>query len=178
MRQVPRVFAFFIVCLWFSPLARSQCRFVVEPVADMSGYRNEGWELPGVEDGKPLIVTLNGERMTWPGGVTVSAIGHNRSYPHYHVSFPEAVYEDHGVRMKMRPKKVGVVIILQWEVNGKPYAYSYELAPDDVLCTFSVDFVDDKGDGVFRVMNSPGHPLRGRKTQPPAVPDWARKPSS
>jgi hypothetical protein len=66
-------------------------------------------------------------------------------------------------------------------VNGTPYAYSYELGPYDVACLSSVDIIDDRGDGKFRLMTSPGHMLMvapDRTPEPPPIPEELQKPKS
>jgi hypothetical protein len=71
--------------------------------------------------------------------------------------------------------------MLRWEMNGTPYAYSYELGQHDVACFASVDIIDDRGDGKFRLMTSPGHTLMvspGSTPEPPSVPEWLQKPKS
>ncbi len=156
----------------------AQCGFVAEPVAVTSRHRSEGWKLPGVRDGKvsrPLNVMINGKAPLWPNGVTVSEIVHDKGY---HVTFPAAVFEENGKPQKMRTRILGLHRLLRWELDGKPYAYSYELWPDGLFCDFSVDIVDDKGDGVFRLMESPGHLIHSLNPQPPALPTWEKKPTS
>ena len=96
----------------------------------------------------------------------------------YHVTFPEAVFEENGKRMKMGVRSFGLHYLVRWEFQGKPYAYSYLLLPDDVACSFTVDIVDDKGDGVFRSLVTPGHFIFDRDPQPPPLPSWAVKPES
>jgi hypothetical protein len=101
--------------------------------------------------------------------------------PNYRVSFPAAVFEENGKPKKMQARTVGLHMLLRWEIYGKPYAYSYDLWPEGLLCTFSVDLVDDKGDGIFRLLVSPGHIMQGEITelghrgpQAPRLPEWAR----
>jgi sulfur carrier protein ThiS len=161
-----------LMCVWSSTLL-AQCTFVAEPIAVTSWYRSEGWLLPGVKDGKataPFTVTINGKPPAWPEGVTVSEIVHDKGY---HVSFPAAVFEENGKPKKMQARKVGLHRLLRWDINGQPYIYSYDLWPAGTLCTFSVDLVDEKGDGSFRLMVAPGHPQVG--PQSPAPPQWAKK---
>lgn len=161
----------------------SQCGFVVQPAASISWYRKEGWKVPGVTDSqaiKPVELTVNGQRPDWPAGVAVSMIIHKRGYQ---VTFPAAIFEGDGKRKRMRPTVGSLRLLLRWEMNGKPYAYSYELESSRYLCTFSVDIVDDKGDGIFRTMVTPGHLLHSSHLpspgpQPPPLPEWLKKPVS
>ena len=151
----------------------AQCQFLAEPIAITNWYRSEGWHAPGVSDGqatRPLNVTINGKRPGWPTGVTVSEIVHTKDY---RVIFPAAVFQENGKRKKMRPRKLVLRELLRWDINDKPFAYSYDLAPEGVLCTFSVDLVDDKGDGVLRVMVAPGH-VSSLDLQPPPLPGWVK----
>ena len=174
-RMKTRLAVLFIL-VWSLPML-AQCGFVAEPVAIYDWHRSEGWQLPGVEGYRAyrLEYKINGKSPAWPDGVTVSTIEHSKSY---RVSFPEAIFQENGTPKKMRARAIGLHTLLRWEINGKPYAYSYELWPDDVLCTFSVDLVDDKGDGVFRLMTAPGHAVFTSKLRPPPLPEWALKPKS
>jgi hypothetical protein len=104
----------------------------------------------------------------------------------YRVTFPEAVFEEDGFREKMLPSTFAFVGSLR-EMNGQPYPYTYELYPLSTRwmsfdCVVSVDVIDDKGDGKFRLMTSPGHLFWGliddEGADPPPVPDWLKKPQS
>jgi hypothetical protein len=80
---------------------------------------------------------------------------------------------------------VAKAAIVRFKVGGRIIAYSYGLAPISVThkadgsrvvqgeagCMFEATFIDDKGDGVFRVL-VPG-PLTSE-----LVPAWAKKPGS
>ena len=175
-----------LVACCCSLAALAQCHFVAKPVAMTGWYRSEGWALPGIADGKivgPASARINDKPPAWPEGITISVIEHD---PGYRVSFPEAVFQENGVQMKMEARSIPLNGLYRWEIFGKPYAYSYDLWPDDVGCAFSADFMDDKGDGVFRVMASPGHLGRReftkdggyREPQPPPLPEWASKPKA
>lgn len=177
--------AMLLACFWSAPLL-AQCGFVAESVAATTWYRNEGWSPPGVTDGEavgPISVRIDGRATLWPHGVTVSEIRHERSY---RVTFPAAIFTEDGKRKGTARRTLGLHGLFRWEIDGKPYAYSYDLWPEGLLCTFSVDLVDDKGDGLFRVMATPGHIMQGKITstgqhvapQPPPLPEWARKPTS
>jgi hypothetical protein len=63
-------------------------------------------------------------------------------------------------------------------MNGKPYAYSYHLLPYDIACDATVDIIDDRGDGKFILMTSPGHPIITQDPVPPSVPEWLERPKS
>lgn len=71
--------------------------------------------------------------------------------------------------------------VYRYDVDGKVVGYTFGLTPVEghwikgkwttdsmAACDFNATFVDDKGDGVFRIL------LSGRLT-PELVPRWARK---
>lgn len=120
----------------------------------------------------PVTITDTGKRPGLPDGVTVSA-----TVDSFSAHFPEAAFSENGTSKKMLARTIEVKVIYRWEINGRPYAYSYTLSPRELLCFFTVDFIDDKGDGIFRVMTSPGHPAI-TLGPPPPVPGWARKPKT
>ena len=173
---------------WISP---AQCGFQVKPINNVRWYRGEGWQLPGLQDASAIVrVNLNardgthllvdGSTPRWPKGLTVSSIEHRGAY---RVTFPEAIFEEDGVREKMLPSTFDFVWLWRWEMNGRTYAYTYELFPAPtrgmvLACTVTFDVVDDKGDGKFRLMTSPGHPISGENTDPPHLPEWLNKPKS
>jgi hypothetical protein len=156
----------------------AQCGFIGKPVAANEWYRSEGWSLPGVADAKqvaPVNITLNGEAFNWPAGVELAALIHPKKYV---VSFPAALFETGGAKQIMSARRLQLGYLYRWEFHGNVYAYSYELIPRDLGCLFSIDLVDDRGDGVFRVMRLDGHAFRLPKNGYPAVPDWAKKPKA
>lgn len=162
----------------------AQCHFEAVPVAASVWYRSTGWNMPGVNYHPrslkprsdivfmPVTVKDEGMRPGLPDGVTVSA-----TVSPFSAHFPEAVFAENGISKKMLARTVDVKVIYRWEIHGRPYAYSYTLIPRDLLCFFTVDFMDDKGDGIFRVMTSPGHAAITLRAPPP-VPEWARKPKA
>jgi len=170
-----------LVVGFFSMPALAQCHFVAEPVANTVWYRREGWSLPGVQDGRAFVrinfKTADGKQrsLNWPDGVTVSGLPSNQGFS---ATFPEATFEENGTKMRMPQRKVGVHWLWRWEINGMPYAYTYDLEPYDVGCSFTIDLVDDKGDGVFRTMVTAGHSPMTLTPQPPPLPTWAVKPQS
>ena len=112
-----------------------------------------------------------------PKGITVTWVAHD---PNYDVRFPEALFEEDGKPKRMLQRRFKLYSMFRWEMNGRTYAYSYSLGPYDVACAASVDIIDDRGDGKFRLMTSPGHSLLGsqsRSPDPPQVPDWLGKPT-
>jgi hypothetical protein len=167
-----------LIACSYPSLSPAQCGFAIEPAADVHWYREQGWQPPGLNDAKrigPLNVTINGVPKVWPEGITVSVVVHDDGY---RVRFPEAVFEDNGTRKKMLPRSFELSQMVRWEMHGTAYAYSYFLLPLDMLCIATVDIIDDRGDGKFRLMASPGHTVMGREMAPPPVPEWLNKPKS
>jgi hypothetical protein len=169
---------------WFGPFqCTAQCGFAIVPAADKNWHRNEGWPIPGLSDAKGFAKihrTINDKPAdwVWPEGISVAWVTHDKGY---NVQFPDAVFEDDGLRKRMLPRRFILYSMLRWEMNGTPYAYSYEVGPYDVGCIASVDIIDDRGDGKFRLMTSPGHTLTvrpGSTPEAPRVPEWLQKPTS
>ena len=174
------LYVLFVACLgfWYVDPLSGQCGFAIEPAADVHWYRADGWQLPGLNDAKAIRKinrTINGKAWNWPDGISVSLVQHDDDY---RVLFPEAVFEDGGVNKRMLDRSFVLKQLLRWEINGKPYAYSYYLWPLDIACIATVDIIDDRGDGKFRVMNSPGHTILGRNPTPPPLPKWLSDPPS
>jgi hypothetical protein len=164
--------------------AVGQCGLAVAPAAETRWYRSDGWAIPGLEDAKfrPLHVVVDGKQRDWhwADGVTVSV-----SLPddnHRHLTIPGAVFDDNGSSKKLLEQSAYLYRIFRWEFKGRPYAYSYDLGSEHTGCGFSFDLIDDRGDGKFRLMASPGHSvmdrLPGAEPEPPPLPSWAVKPSS
>jgi hypothetical protein len=175
-------FAALLACSVASPCV-AQCGFAIVPAADAHWYREQGWPIPGLDDAKGFAKihrTIDGKPKdwVWPEGITVSWVVHGEDY---NVQFPDAVFDENGSQKRMLPRSFRLYQMLRWEMDGTPYAYSYELGPYDVACTASVDIIDDRGDGKFRLMISPGHLLMappGQNPEPPPVPEWLQKPKS
>jgi hypothetical protein len=171
-----------IVCSCVFPCA-AQCGFAIVPAAETRWYKSDGWTIPGLSDAKGFAAihrTLDGMSKDWvlPEGITVSWVAHDQGY---HVQFPDAFFDDNGSRKRMLPRKFLLYQMLRWQMNGTTYAYSYVLGPQDVACTASVDIIDDRGDGKFCLMTSPGHttPIPARNDPvPPPLPAWLQKPKA
>lgn len=159
------------------------CDFKYEPAAASKYYRAEGWKLPGTDDfvrmGKPrspyVILDLH--------PVPDAQARYLAHADPYIVEFPAQTFTLDGTTQKMRPVLAKAVVV-RWEVHGKVVAYLYGLTPvsakkqsgkwvieSEMTCIFTGTFIDDKGDGVFRVL-VPG-PLT-----PDLIPSWVRKTSS
>ena len=156
------------------------CTFTFEKTATVKYYREDGWFLPGIKDYKftsfdsatPLPPVENIE------GAQARVLLHE--YP-YIVEFPAQITAIDGETRRLRPM-VAKAGILRWEMNGKVFAYSYGLIPLDARregnrwkieseagCIFTATFIDDRGDGVFRLMVQ-------RSLAESLVPAWVRKP--
>jgi hypothetical protein len=164
-----------VVC--YAPtLLIAQCHFVAEPADTITWHRPKGWDIPGLKDATFVRPRreVNGVPKPWslPEGISLSVAVFREGY---HVTFPAAVFEQDGKPMKMAARSFGIHQIVRWEIHGQPYAYSYLLLPDDVACSFTVDLVDDIGDGVFRSLVTPGHFIFSNPLVPPPLPEWASK---
>jgi hypothetical protein len=174
--------ALLLGCFVVAPCV-AQCGFAIVPAVDKKWYRNEGWPIPGLSDAKGFAKirrTVDGKPKdwVWPEGISVTWVVHDKDYD---VHFPDAIFDENGARRRMLPRRFKLYSMLRWEVNGTPYAYSYELGPYDVACLSSVDIIDDRGDGKFRLMTSPGHMLMvapDRTPEPPPIPEELQKPKS
>jgi len=181
---LPRQIVLVGLALCFCSLPSSaQCGFAIVPATDKHWYRNEGWTIPGLSDAKGFASihrTIDGKPKdwVWPEGITVKWVAHDESYD---IQFPDAIFQEDGSRKRMLPRRFKLYRMFRWEMNGSPYAYSYELGPYDIACSASVDLIDDRGDGKFRLLISPGHTLMslpGRNPEVPPVPEWLQKPKS
>jgi hypothetical protein len=175
-------FAVVIVSLTAGPLVRA-CDFQYDPASVANYYRAEGWTLPGTTDFNPAETPRFSEAPALreiPGAVA-QLLPHDE-YP-YIIEFPAQEFILNGSRKRMRPAQVKATIV-RWKVMGKVVAYSYGLVPvvahrvngqwridSEVGCIFTATFVDDRGDGVFRVL-SPG------AFSTKLIPLWARPPKS
>jgi len=170
-------FVLLVFCYW--PLSSmAQCGFGIVPAASVNWYRAEGWHISGIADAKSIVelhLTVNDKDYIWPDGISVSMVMYQDNY---NVRFPEVIFEDSGDHKKMLSRVFGLSQLLRWEMNGKTYAYSYLLIPHDVACSSTIDIIDDKGDGKFRVMTSPGHVIQFKNPTPPPVPEWLKQPQS
>src|SRR5580698_8138082 len=136
-RTITLVAVFACFC---ASLTHAQCGFAIVPAASEHWHLNEGWPIPGLSDARGFANihrTIDGKpkEWVWPNGITVSWVMHDKGYE---VQFPDTVFDDGGSRKRMLPRRFLLYSMLRWEMNGTPYAYSYELGPYDVACTASV----------------------------------------
>ena len=181
-------FAALIACSVVAPCA-AQCGFAIVPAAEQRWYREEGWPIPGLSDAKGFAAIHHSENgkpkdWVWPEGISVTWVTHDQDSTdrNYHVQFPDVFFDDNGARKHMLQRSFKVYQMVRWQMNGTTYAYSYDLGASDVACSSTVDIIDNRGDGKFRLMTIPGHTLefvrRGESPEPPPVPDWLKKPKS
>jgi hypothetical protein len=142
-------------------------------------YRAEGWKLPGITD-FDLRESANsyGAPISKPiPGATAYLLPHAAPYI---AEFPAQEFVLNGVRERMHATQVKATII-RWEVDKHVVAYSYGLIPvvahrhngkwivdGETACIFFATFIDDKGDGLFRVL------LPTRLTAD-LIPSWAKR---
>jgi len=154
------------------------CHFEYDPISVPTYYRSEGWTLPGIADLNPSAEPQLSELPSVnpiPGANTEVLL---HEYP-YIVEFPAQEFVLNGSRQRMRPAQVKVTIV-RWKVDGHIVAYSYGLIPvkarkvggkwhvlTELGCIFTVTFIDDKGDGLFRV-------LVPDSLTADLIPGWAR----
>jgi hypothetical protein len=94
-------------------------------------------------------------------------------------SFPRRSLSWTGREKRMHSIQVKATIV-RWDVGERAVAYSYGLIPvvayrkngkwviaSEAACIFDATFIDDKGDGIFRVL------VRGELTSD-LVPLWAK----
>jgi hypothetical protein len=164
--------------------AFAQCGLAVVPAAETRWYRSDGWAIPGLEDAKfrPIHQVVDGKQIDWPWPDDVSVSAFMPDDNHRQLTIPGAVFDESGSSKKLLEQTAYLYWIFRWEIHGKPYAYSYDLGSAHTGCAFTFDLVDDRGDGKFRLMVSPGHIVMdhppGVGPAPPPLPGWATKPSS
>jgi hypothetical protein len=155
------------------------CEFRYDPIAAPQYYRAEGWKLPGARDFPPsAAVKTYGQppEEAIPGAVA-EILRHDES-PNV-VEFPAEEFVFKGARQRMRAAQVEAGIV-RWMMHGHAVAYSYRLIPvvahrekgrwvidSEAACIYFATFVDDKGDGVYRVL------VPGPFTAD-LVPSWAK----
>ena len=170
MKHVFALFALFAIQAF-------ACDFQYDPVSATRYYRQEGWKLPGADASVMLSAPTNLSGLPIPkeripeAGFEIINAGV--------VEFPAQQFQLDGAKQRMRAAHYGARI-LKWTINSRTVAYSYGLIPvtahrekgewvvdSEAGCIFDATFIDDKGDGVFRVM-VPG-PFAAN-----LVPSWAR----
>lgn len=168
--------ALFVLMVSSSALA---CDLKYDPASVSQFYREQGWTLPGIKDEGPWRSDQRydlpiGERIP---GVKASVVVH--PFP-YIVSFPKQEFLLNGTRQRMRSMQVKASIV-RLKLDDRIIAYSYGLIPvsahkkrgkwvieTEAGCIFTVTFIDDRGDGVFRLLVPNG-------LTPDLVPRWTKR---
>jgi hypothetical protein len=159
------------------------CDFAYDPASVPKYYREQGWALPGVADYNPHAkasfenAPISG---TIPGAVA-QLLPHDDSP--YIAEFPTQEFLEGTVHKKLRTAKMHATIV-RWVIDARTVAYSYGMSPVEAHkkdgkwvidaeagCTFFATFVDDRGDGVFRLM-VPSTFTRD------LIPAWIKKPEA
>jgi hypothetical protein len=169
------------VLLLAVPAATASCGFDYDPASIPKYYRANGWALPGIADSN-ASAKVQTEGLPMPrepiSGAIASILPHDDSP--YIVEFPAQEFMLNGAMQRMRPVRLKATII-RWSVNGQVVAYSYGLVPivahrergkwvvdSEAGCVFAATFIDDKGDGVFRI-------LIPASFRADLVPSWAKQ---
>jgi hypothetical protein len=168
-----------VALVLFAASAGLACDFEVEPAAVAQYYRAEGWKLPGIAEAtEPSATNIY---PPFPFGIAPGASAEllKHEYP-FIVEFPTQEFEVNGARRKLHTLQAKASIV-RWKLNGQVIAYSYSLIPVNAHrkngkwittfeagCIFTATFVDDKGDGVFRILVRSG-------LTPDLVPAWPKK---
>jgi hypothetical protein len=151
------------------------CDFHYDPMAAPQYYRAEGWKLPGATGSAEL------SKPAFFGDAEAYPVKHDESP--YIAEFPAQEFVFKGSRQRMRASVVKASIV-RWEVAKRVVAYSYTMIPvmahrkagkwivdAEAVCMFWATFVDDKGDGFFRVLVPAQFPAE-------LVPLWAKRKQS
>jgi hypothetical protein len=154
------------------------CDLKYDPASLPQFYREKGWTLPGIKDEGPW---RSDQHYDLPIGETIPGVKASivvHQFP-YIVSFPKQEFLLNGTRQRLRSMQVKASIV-RLKVDDRVIAYSYGLIPvsarkkngkwvisTEMGCMFSVTFIDDRGDGVFRLLVPNG-------LTPDLVPRWAK----
>jgi hypothetical protein len=165
------------------PCVTHACTFQFDPAANVKYYRSEGWKLPGIADFSSSAPVRDIEQ--YP----VTNIPAARAIPLLHDEYPYVIeLPAQTFTLDSAPKRMHPVLalaaILRWEMDGKIFSYSYGLIPvsahringkwkidSEAGCIFNATFIDESGDGVFRLM------VPGSLTES-LVPAWVKRPQS
>jgi len=151
------------------------CDFKTDPSAARHFYRGDGWLLPPIERGKlSAPVIFQGQAAAalrfGPGpveGLTTRVIIHEATEAEPNLfEIPRQEFEQDGKHHVMSSQ---MMVMDHWvwryDVDGKVVAYTIGFTPvyghrengewiteSELACTFYGTFIDDRGDGVFRLL--------------------------
>ena len=155
--------------------ACADCGFRFNPVSTLQYYRENGWALPGVSRASAATASFDARLNDLPGAKAYRLMD-RRSSPV--LKFPAQEFVLDGTRQKTQPFEARATIV-QWKVGTRVVAYSYSLNPgrsrhvngkivfQGYACIFGLTVIDDRGDGVFRV-------LIPDQLTPELLPLWAK----
>lgn len=143
--------------------AARACSFEYSPATISRYYRAEGWKLPGTEDFDPAATHIIGAPVLSVPGARTFRLPHSDPFV---IDFPDQTFRLNDLPQRMHAMRV-MVSIVRWEVRHHVVAYSYSMVPvsahqeagkwkvdAEAACIFNATFIDDKGDGVFRLLVS------------------------
>jgi hypothetical protein len=153
------------------------CALKFDPISTPRYYRADGWALPGVSDYKSTAPFPNSFLVllgTVPGTTTEMLLQRDDV-----TEFPSQEFVVDGARKRMRAAQYEAALA-RWIIGGHTIAYSYIMVPVEAHkengkwkvegragCIFTATFVDQDGDGVFRLL-VPG------TLKSDLIPRWAR----
>ncbi len=166
-----------VAAVLLSATIATACDFSYSPATAPRYYRADGWSLPGTKDLDPTETAKIKAASSSIPGTQAFPIPH--SHP-FIVDFPEQIFTFNSAQHRMHAMEV-MVSIIRWQVGRRVVAYSYNLIPVDAhqengkwkidaeaACVFFATFIDDKGDGVFRLL------VPDRMTSD-LIPAWAKR---
>jgi len=149
-----RYLRIYIAVLAIVPVAFA-CQLHYDPASAPQYYRSEGWKLPGAAG-------IHGVPQPTSGDAKAYLVTPDES--EYIAEFPAQEFALNGSRQLMQASLVRATIV-RWEVAKRAVAYSYSMIPvmahrkdgkwivdAEAACIFWATFLDDKGDGIFRVL--------------------------
>ena len=167
--------------------AAAACGVNSEPIAALQWYREAGWHLPDLKGTWSTTATAGGWRPaaaagSWLPGVTVRTLTVRKQVLEF--APEEFVVDGERRRTQHHLEVLARNFLVRYEMNGRVFAYVYPLTTvrarrqgkywkilATAACEASVTYVDDRGDGVFRLLAPNG-------LSPELIPQWVGKPRS
>jgi hypothetical protein len=170
------------------------CDFKIEPSAVRTLYRNDGWALPPLDrlgkfsapvkwNGPMAPETLLKFRPGPLSNLTSRFFVYDKTDPDDAgvVEIPQQAFDQDGKQRVMSSQLMVLQDIWRYDLDRRVVAYTVGLTPveahrvngkwkidGELGCIFYGTFVDDQGDGVFRLL-APGW------MKPDLIPQWALK---